>query len=278
MGDRSDPEQLTTWGSGDHLPNALRIGDAVMKSAGPWTPAVHALLAHFEEVGFAGAPRLVDGGLTSDGRELLEFVPGASAHPRAWSADDLGPIGAVLRQAHDASRTFRPAPEAVWQPWFGRSLPGHDPVIGHCDVGPWNIVVSPGRVVLIDWEFAGPVDSIWEVAHAVWLNAQLHDDDIAELHGLPSAVERAGHTRLLIDGYGLTARERRGFVDRMIELAIHSARAEAVQYGVRPDTSTAIGPDGYPVLWAITWRSRDASWMLRNRRVLERAVTGASVV
>lgn len=38
---------------------------------------------------------------------------------------------------------------------------------------------------LIDWEFAGPVDALVEVAHAAWLNAQLHDDDTAERCGLP---------------------------------------------------------------------------------------------
>ncbi|HSZ28425.1 MAG TPA: hypothetical protein VK784_01545, partial [Pseudonocardiaceae bacterium] len=61
--------------------------------------------------------------------------------------------------------------------------------------------------------------------------------------------------------------------DRMIEFAVHSARSEAVKYGVTPDTATAVDPSGYPVLWAITWRARSASWMLRNRQVLERALT-----
>jgi hypothetical protein len=65
-------------------------------------------------------------------------------------------------------------------------------------------------------------------------------------------------------------------VDRMIEFAVHSARSEAVRYGVTPDTSTAVDPSGYPVPWAITWRARSASWMLRHRQILERALTLAS--
>lgn len=62
----------------------------------------------------------------------------------------------------------------------------------------------------------------------------------------------------------------------MIEFAVHSARAEAVRYGVTADTAAGVDPSGYPVLWAITWRARSASWMLRHRQILERALTLAS--
>ncbi len=41
---------------------------------------------------------------------------------------------------------------------------------------------------LVDWEYAGPVDRLTELAYACWLNAQLHDDDIAERQGLPDAA------------------------------------------------------------------------------------------
>jgi hypothetical protein len=40
-----------------------RRGGAVIRDAGPWTPAVHSLLRHLEAVGFAGAPRLVGSGM-----------------------------------------------------------------------------------------------------------------------------------------------------------------------------------------------------------------------
>ena len=35
-----------------------RRGNVVIRDAGPWTPAVHALLRHLEDAGFAAAPRL----------------------------------------------------------------------------------------------------------------------------------------------------------------------------------------------------------------------------
>ena len=48
-----------------------RRGDVVIRDAAPWTPAVHALLRHLEDAGFAAAPRLVGSGLDTDGREVL---------------------------------------------------------------------------------------------------------------------------------------------------------------------------------------------------------------
>ncbi len=44
----------------------VRIGDTVRRPAGPWTPAVHALLDHFHAVGFRGAPRAL--GIDEQGR------------------------------------------------------------------------------------------------------------------------------------------------------------------------------------------------------------------
>src|SRR5699024_1497028 len=104
-----------------------------------------------------------------------------------------------------------------------------------------------------------------ELAYAVWLNAQLHDDDVAELQGLPDAATRARQAHTILDGYGLPARDRPGLIDRMIEVAVHAARAEAVLARVTPDSQDAVAADGYPVLWAIAWRARSASWMMRNR-------------
>jgi hypothetical protein len=236
-----------------------------------------ALLKHLEAVGFEGAPRPVGDGFDADGREAITYIPGTTPHPRAWDDHAIGALGTLLRRLHDATESFQPPADASWQPSFTRLLPGSHPVIGHGDPGPWNVVAQGGiPVAFIDWEFAGPVDALWELAETAWLNAQLHDDDIAERVGLPPAARRSQQVRLLLDAYGLPAAERVGFVDRMIEFAVHSARSEAVRHGVTPDTATAVDPSGYPVLWAITWRSRSASWMLRHRQILERALTLAS--
>lgn len=254
-----------TYGSGEHVPDARLVDGVVQKTIGPWTPSVNALLRHLEDKGFAGAPRVVRGGYS--------FVPGTSPHPYAWTDDAVAGVGALLRGLHDATADFVPPSGATWQPHALRDLPGDDLVYGHGDTGPWNIVGENGRPdAFIDFEFAGPVDRLWELAEAIWLNAQLVDDDIAALQGLPGAEARAGQARAITDGYRLPAAGRAELVDRLADVAIHGARWEAVIAGVTMESTKAIGDDGYPLLWGITWRARSASWIARNRQLLRRAL------
>ncbi|MEV1000555.1 hypothetical protein [Nonomuraea sp. NPDC050202] len=67
-----DEQPLT---GGRHV-GAVRIGETVHRPANPWTPSVHAVLAHLEEVGFEGAPRVL--GFDEQGRAV-----GARAGHRA---------------------------------------------------------------------------------------------------------------------------------------------------------------------------------------------------
>ena len=127
-------------------------------------------------------------------------------------------------------------------------------------------------VGFIDWDTAGPMDPRLELAQVAWLNAQLHDDDVAERLALGDAHERARQLSLIVDAYGLSRRERGGFIDTMVEFAIHSARNDAVEYSVTPETTAAVADHAFPVLWGITWRTRGASWMLRHRTLLESAI------
>lgn len=265
--------RLAAGGIGGQPSRASLRAGVVYRDPGPWSRAVLALLRHLEHAGFAGAPRVVGSGFAADGREMVSYLDGSSPHPRAWADDAVGEIGALLAGLHAAGAGFTPPPDAAWKPWFGRSLPGSRPVFGHCDTGPWNVVATAGRpAALIDFEFAGPVDAEWDLAQAAWLNAQLHDDDIAERWALPSAAARARQLKAILDGYGLPHRDREGFVDKMITFAVHDARAEAVNAAVTPDTVSATTPSGYPHAWAITWRARSASWMLTNRPLLQRAI------
>ncbi len=265
--------QFDRYGSGDHRADAVLVDGVVLKTAGPWAAGVIALLRHLEDVGFAGAPRAVGDGYSADGRLAVTYVRGESPHPRAWPDASVGPVGELLRQLHDATRTFTPPAGAVWQETWLRDLAGSDRVIGHGDAGPWNIVGPAGEpCFLIDWEFAGPIDPQWELAEATWLNAQLHDDDIAALQGLPDAAGRARQVRAIVDGYGLGRADRADFADRLVDVAVHSARAEVVQHGVTMESTEAVAADGYPVLWGIAWRARSASWIARHRGLLRRAL------
>jgi hypothetical protein len=260
-------------GSGEAPSKARLRKRVVYREPGPWSATVISLLRHLEHVGFDGAPRVVGSGFAPDGRETLSFIPGSSPQPHAWSDEGVFAVGALLRRLHSATATFEPPEDAQWRAWWGRELSGANPVISHCDTGPWNFIARNGiPVAIVDWEFAGPVGVLWELAQTAWLNAQLHDDDVAERYSLPSAEDRARQLRLVLDGYELPASERVGFVDKMIEFATHAARWEAIEAGVVEESSEAVDESGFPVMWAITWRVRSASWMLRNRALLERAL------
>lgn len=239
----------------------------VYKETGPWTPSIRALLTHLETAGFGGAPRIAGQGYT--------YLAGSSPHPHAWPDDVVGEVGSLLRDLHDATSDFIPGACAVWKRSWLRDLGGHDIVYGHGDTAPWNIVGPP--LAFIDWEFAGPVDRLWELAHTVWLNAHLVDDDVADLQDLPDATTRARHARAIVDGYGLPQDQRGDLVDRLVDVAAHSARHEVAEHAVTPSTDEAVAADGYPVLWAIAWRARSASWIARHRPQLRRAICDQTV-
>lgn len=277
MGGSDERERiLAVPGSGTQPSKASVRTGVVYRQAGPWSATVLNFLRHLEQAGFDGAPRVIGSGFAPDGREMVSYIDGSSPQPFAWPEEHVSEVGRLLRDLHAAAASFVPGPDAVWRPWFGRELPGQRPVFGHCDTGPWNVIAQGSRpIALIDFEYAGPVDAIWDLAQAAWLNAQLHDDDVAGRHGLPAAAARARQLRLILDGYGLPRRDREDFIDKMIAFAIHDARAEAVQAGITEETISAVTPDGYPAAWAVTWRARSASWMLTHRTLLQRGLRTA---
>lgn len=104
---------------GGNAGGAVRVGDTVRRATGPWTPAVHTLLAHLEARGFAGAPRAL--GADADGHEVLTFLPGrtvGSARPwPTWvhAEETLDQVARWLRSYHDAVADFVPPADAMWR-------------------------------------------------------------------------------------------------------------------------------------------------------------------
>jgi thiamine kinase-like enzyme len=173
----------------------------------------------------------------------------------------------MIRQLHDATASFRVPDDAIWRPWFGRDIGRSRRIIGHCDAAPWNIVTRGGKpVALIDWEVAGPVDRLTELAQVAWNNAQLYDDDVAAMNGLPDAEARMRQVRIVADAYGLAAADRRELAGRIIEFAARSAANEVVEQQITPDTRYA------PRVWGIAWQTRSVAWIIRNRLLLDRAL------
>ncbi len=186
--------------------DAMRVGDTVRRRAGPWTPAVHALLRHLEDAGFSGAPGVV--GLDDNGYELLTYIEGEVGFAPVPSGDEtLVGLGELLRQYHEALEGFRAPTDARWQ------IPGAGEIICHNDLYGGNVVLRRGMpVAFIDWEMAGPGARLTDLASAAHFWAPLCSNAEAERRGFPR--NRQGERlRLLCDAYGLSAGERGGVLD-----------------------------------------------------------------
>jgi aminoglycoside phosphotransferase (APT) family kinase protein len=177
--------------------------------AGPWTPAVHALLRHLEESGFEGAPRAL--GVDRDGCEMLTFIAGdvMPASLEGIGSDDiLRQVAKLVKRYHDATATFEPPSHAAWQYDIGAPFTGE--VICHNDLGPYNTVALDGRpVAFIDFDCAAPGPREWDIAHALWRFVPLYGED-----AFGTSAERARRITVFCDAYG--AMNRRGIL-AMIE-------------------------------------------------------------
>ncbi|MGP3931749.1 phosphotransferase enzyme family protein [Nonomuraea sp. KM88] len=206
-------EEVLAGGGVNHV---VRVGATVRRPAGPWTPAVHALLDHLAARGFSGAPR--SHGIDDQGREILDFVPGRTAdHPLpAWARSDdaLVAAGRLLRRYHDATAGFPVPPGAVW--YFPPVSPVE--VICHGDVATYNCVFRGGLpVAFIDFDTAHPGPRVWDVAYAAYRFVPLSDPRHA---GARPVEEQARRLRLLAGAYEL------GDDDRAALVATARARLE----------------------------------------------------
>jgi hypothetical protein len=189
--------------TGGNLSTVVRVGDTVRRPTGPWTPAIHALLAHLAARGYTAAPRAL--GIDDRDREVLTFLPGdvyPYPMPRfVWDDDTLRSIASLMRELHDVTRDFVPPPNAQWRVQLGAPTTG--PVICHNDIAPYNTVLhGTTPVAFIDWDLATPGPPLWDLAYAAWFWVPLFDAD--DLPGL----DRPARLRLLCDAYGLDAAAR----------------------------------------------------------------------
>jgi hypothetical protein len=91
----------------------VRVGSSVRKPATASTAAIEALLGHFADVGFSGAPRSL--GRDDLGRHMLEYIPGQTVFTLApLTVSELGRLGRLIRTLHDASASFQPPASPHW--------------------------------------------------------------------------------------------------------------------------------------------------------------------
>jgi len=252
------PEEIPLGGN---LQAAVRIGDTVHRRAGPWTPAVHALLRYLEGVGFP-APRVI--GMDGQGREVLRYIAG-EAYPDRRVAEEppkkaeahLVEAAKLLRRYHDVIASFRPPPGAHWR----LIAPTRYELICHNDWAPWNALLVGGRVsVMTDWDLTGPGDRLRDVCNAVYCWAPL-----IALVDVPIDV-RVNRMRMFLDAYDLadrsalllTLRQRLYYVADFIDRA-----AAAGDSGMRNVVGMSVPRN---------MRDLDIAFLDRNWATLQRAL------
>lgn len=252
----------TPLSGGNMSGGVVRVGDTVRRPAGPWTPAVHALLAHLHEAGFGGAPRPL--GTDERGREVLTFIPGTAAWPgRFHLLDDdaqLGRAARLIRDFHDAVATFTPPPGARWQ----ALIPADgDEIIAHHDLAPWNLIIGDQQWAFIDWDTAAPGTRLWDLAYAMHGFAPLSASPAYQRH------DAGRRLRVIADAYGLSERQRLDIIPLLGRRAraMHAFLAEQAAQGTQP--------------WSRLWheghgdaRRADTSYITQREDQWHRALLG----
>ena len=175
--------------AGGNVGGAVRVGDTVRRPTGPWTPAVHALLAHLEDVGLEAVPRVI--GRDAVGREVLTYLPGTPVDLAATTPGQLRAAAVWLGRYHVAVSGFRPD-ERRWR--FTNRAPGSREIICHHDSTLYNMVFDDEVLAgVLDWDVAGPGVPLDDVAILAWSGLPLYEE-----RPDPEVLERLS---VLVDGY-----------------------------------------------------------------------------
>ncbi|MFI5710585.1 phosphotransferase [Kribbella sp. NPDC051620] len=191
-----ESEEVLT--GGNVAAEVVRVGATVRKPSLAQTVGVEAVLTHLAE--FEGAPPTL--GRDERGRHVLEYIPGAVADTMLpFSADELGRVGRLIRELHDAMESFQAPPDVAWQTLVPE--PSGGDLIGHNDLAPWNLIRDGQRWVFIDWDNAGPSSRLWDLGYAA-------TGFVPFAPGGDVAVD-GPRLRALVDGYGLDLEQRLAF-------------------------------------------------------------------
>ena len=145
----------------------VRFGDRVHRTAGPWSPTIHAYLRHLRAHGVDLVPEPF--GFDERGPGGARVPARGSCRrtrcPRSvWTDAFLRQAARVLRRLHDASIGFDPA-GAVWQ------QPAREPaqVVSVNDFAPYNLVLDGDRISgVIDLDQASPGPRVRDLAHLAY--------------------------------------------------------------------------------------------------------------
>jgi hypothetical protein len=208
----------------------VRRGDQLLRTTGPWSPAVHEFLRHLEAAGFDGAPRVLG---TEGDREVLSYLPGEVAADPQWQPGRghrlpgyartdaaLRQAAGLIRRLHDAAAGFAPR-QTGYRLHPHPPLPGE--IIVHGDLGPWNTVYrNGGPVAFIDFDGARPEAPLTDLGSAAWAFVPLAPPWQLRQAGFDPVPDIGARLRLFVDAYGLADR-------RSILPALTAARLDAAE-------------------------------------------------
>jgi len=242
---------------GGNISASVRIGDTVHRRAGSWTPAIHALLAHLQRVGFGAAPQPL--GMDERGRAVQSFIPG-EVHagwpdplPQWMFEDKVTLIAAakLLRRYHDSLAGFVPPADARW-----RFVPPREhEVICHNDWSPSNALFRGHvPVAMLDWDAAGPGSRAWDVALSAYNWVPLNPRVTP-----PSLAAKAPRFALFCDAYGEGIAKQDVFDTLTDQLPLHADYIQAEADAGDPGFAKLAG-------WSVPARLRDDTALLIRQR------------
>jgi thiamine kinase-like enzyme len=240
--------------------NVFKENDMVKRPMEKWSNNVHSLLTHFRNNNLP-VPKIIK---VDNQYEYLEYINGEMIHPHKWNNELLYELAVLIKKLHSVAKTFEHNKNMEWKKWYLREI-GNPLICSHGDIAPWNVITNGNKIVgLIDWEMAGPMDPIIELARVCWLFPQLFDDDLGKLYELPSPNERANQIRLILDTYGLNKNERKNFFEKIMETIICETAHEAIDENVSFNT---VGK-----LWGMAWRNKSLYWIWRNKEIIKKVI------
>jgi len=197
-----------------NVAGVVRTGATVRRTVGPWTPAVHDLLAHLESrIGLV--PRVY--GFDDRGREVLDFMPGRvlDVDHEALSDAQLVSLVSWARRFHEAVSGF--THDGPWR-YFPIPMPT---LIGHNDLAPYNVCFDGDELCgVFDWDLAGPTTPLDELAFMAWNCVPLTRDIDPD-----TAAQRL---RLMASTYGgVEASQILGGVPQRIDIMLEGIPAAA---------------------------------------------------
>jgi hypothetical protein len=147
---------------GGNVGGAVRIGDTVRRGTGPWTPAVHSLLAYLHGR-VPAIPRVL--GTDDQDREILSYLPGRVIDTDTERLSDEQIVSLVRW-----TRGFHEAVAGFTHPGPWRFFPVREPsLICHNDIAPYNACFAGDEVAgVFDWDLAGPSTPLFELAFIAW--------------------------------------------------------------------------------------------------------------